>query len=121
MTEIQDIKSAIVNRLNRGEFRKTWDGIISMARKALKKKEGFDPRYENRDHLQHLINNCIYAKGGDVSARARTVELGAVYFHISEKGRETFHDILAHDFDIDRQVLAEKIKELEEPKTRKKQ
>ena len=119
MTEIQDIKSAIVNRLNRGEFRKTWDGIISMARKALKKKEGFDPRYENRDHLQHLINNCIYAKGGDVSARARTVELGAVYFHISEKGREIFHDILAHDFDIDRQVLAEKITELEQAHNQK--
>jgi malonyl-CoA decarboxylase len=114
MAEIQDIKSAIVNRLNRGEFRKAWDGIIGMTRKALKKREGLDPRYENRDHLQHLIHDCIYAKGGNVSARARTVELGAVYFHISEKGRELFHDILAHDFDIDRQLLADKIKELEE-------
>ncbi|MDX1775526.1 MAG: malonyl-CoA decarboxylase [Desulfobulbales bacterium] len=122
MADIQDeteLKSEIVNRLTRGEFKKAWAGIIGMARKALKKTEGLDPRYEDRDHLRHLIHDCIYAKGGDVSARARTVELGAVYFHISEKGRETFHDILAHDFDIDRQALAEKIKELAEAQNQK--
>jgi malonyl-CoA decarboxylase len=108
------LKSIIFNRLTRGEFKKAWDNIITMARKALNKKEGLDPRYENRDHLHRLIHDCIYAKGGGVSAQARTVELGAVYLHLSERGRETFHDILAHDFDIDRQLLADKIKELEE-------
>ena len=122
MALLQDetgLKSAIFDRLTRGEFRKAWDGIISMARTALAKREGLDPRYENRDNLQGLIHDCIYAKGGDVSARTRTVELGAVYLHLSEKGRETFHDILAHDFDIDRQILAEKIKALEEARNQK--
>ena len=122
MAEIYDeigIKSKIFNRLTRGEFKKAWEGIIGMARKALTKAEGLDPRYENRDHLQRLIHDCIYAKGGDVSARSRTVELGAVYMHLSIKGRETFHDILAHDFDIDRQLLADKIKELEEARNQK--
>jgi len=122
MAQIQDdaaLKTAIFNRLTRGEFRKAWDGIIGMARKALTKREGLDPRYENRDHLQHLIHDCIYAKGGDVSARTRTVELGAVYLQLSEKGQELFHDILAHDFDIDRELLAEKIKELEGAQSQK--
>ena len=121
MTEIQDdtLKSAIFEKLTKGEFGKAWDGIVSMARRTLIKKEGLNPRYETRDHLQSLIHNCIYAKGGDVSARARTVELGAVYLHLSDKGRETFHDILAHDFDIDRQVLAEKIKQLEQAQNQK--
>ncbi len=114
MPELQDLKAAIFSKLSRGDFKKTWDGVISMARKALMKKEGLSARYENRDRLQHLIHDCIYARGGDVSARARTVELGAVYLQLSEKGREIFHDILAHDFDIDRQVLAEKSRELEE-------
>jgi malonyl-CoA decarboxylase len=113
------LKAAIFSRLSRGEFRKAWDGIIGMARKTLTKREVLDPRYENRDHLQHLIHDCIYSKGGDVSARARTVELGAVYLQLSEKGRETFHDILAHDFDIDRQILAEKIKMLEKAQNQK--
>lgn len=113
------LKAAIFNRLARGEFRKAWDGIIGMARKTLAKKEGMDPRYENRDHLQRLIHDCIYAKGGDVSARSRTVELGAVYLQLSEKGQEMFHDILAHDFDIDRQLLAEKIRKLEEAQNQK--
>jgi malonyl-CoA decarboxylase len=119
MAEKQDLKSAIFNRLSRGEFRNAWDGIIRMARTALNKREGFDPRYENRDYLQRLAHDCIYAKGGDVSARARTVELGAVYLHLSEKGREIFHDILAHDFDIDRQVLAAKIRDLEKARNQK--
>ena len=119
MAETQDLKAAIFNRLTKGEFRKAWDGITGMARKALIKKEGLDSRYEKRDHLQKLIHDCIYAKGGDVSARVRTVEIGAIYLHLSEKGQETFHDILAHDFDIDRQVLAEKIKQLEEAQSQK--
>ena len=121
MTEIQDdtLKSAIFEKLTKGEFGKAWDGIVNMAIRTLTKKEGLNSRYETRDHLQKLINDCIYAKGGDVSARARTVELGAVYLHLSDKGRETFHDILAHDFDIDRQVLAEKIKQLEQAQNQK--
>jgi hypothetical protein len=95
------LKAAIFNRLTRGEFRMAWDGIISMARKALTKREGLGPSYENRDHLQRLIHDCIY------------------YLHLSDSGRELFHDILAHDFDIDRQVLAEKIKELEKAQNQK--
>lgn len=117
MTENQEetgLKAAIFDRLTKGELRKVWGGILGMARKTLTKKEGLHPRYENRDHLYSLIHDCIYAKGGDVSARARTVELGAVYLHLSEKGREIFHDILAHDFDIDRQALAEKIRALDD-------
>jgi len=112
------LKSRIINRLARGEFKKAWEDVVGMARKALSKND-FDPRYENRDHLQRLIHDCIYAKGGDVSARARTVELGAVYLHLSDKSRETFHDILAHDFDIDRQLLADNIKKLEQAANQK--
>lgn len=104
---------AIFNRLTKGDFRKAWDGIIGMARNALARKEGQEPRYESRDNLYERIYECIYNRGGDVSARARTVELGTLYLHLSKQGKETFHDIIAHDFDIDRQVLAEKIKELE--------
>ena len=99
----------IFNRLTRGEFSKAWHGIIDMAKMALSKNQ----RLENRDALKDIIHDCIYAKGGDVSARARTVELGAIYLNLSKEGREIFHDSLANDFDIDRQVLAEKIKDLQ--------
>jgi len=123
MAEIHDGPSAkslaIFDRLAKVEFRKAWDGIIGRARNALAKREGLDPRYESRDHLQGLIHDCIYAKGGDVSARAWTVELGTLYLQLSKEGRETFHDILAHDFDIDRQVLTEKIRNLEKAQNQK--
>jgi malonyl-CoA decarboxylase len=111
--------SAIFDRLTKGEFRKAWDGIIGMARKTLARREGLDPPSENRDHLHGLIHDCIYARGGDVSARARTVELGTHYLHLSKEGREIFHDILSHDFDIDRQLLLEKIRKLEEAQSQK--
>lgn len=123
MSELHDESKAkyqaFLERLSKVEFRKAWDGIIGMARKALVRKGGLEPHHEDRDHLHNLIHNCIYDKGGDVSARARTVELGTLYLHLSKEGRETFHDILAHDFDIDRQVLAEKIKELDEAQSQK--
>ncbi len=111
--EASDNSSAIIDRLTRGEFRKAWDGIIGLARKALSRSEELDPRYEEREYLYNLINECIYAKGGDVSARIRTVELGTVYLNLTSEGRERFHDILAYDFDINRQELVDKIKEIE--------
>ncbi len=103
----------IFDRLSRGEFRKAWDGIIGMARKTLSRREGLDPRYEQREYLKNLIHECIYAKGGDVSARTRTVELGTAYLNLTKKGQDMFHEILANDFDIDRQELADKVKTLE--------
>ena len=84
----------IFNRLTRGEFSKAWHGIIDRAKMALSKNQ----RFENRDVLKEIIHDCIYAKGGDVSARARTVELGAIYLNLSKEGREVFHDSLANDF-----------------------
>ena len=55
MAEIQNKPSAkspaIFDKLTKVEFRKAWDGVIGMARKALAKREGLDPRFENRDHL----------------------------------------------------------------------
>ena len=110
MADTQDDSGLnIFNRLTRGEFSKAWNGVVDMAKMALNKSQ----RYENRETLISLIHDCIYAKGGDVSARARTVELGAVYLSLSKQGREIFHDILATDFDIDRQVLAERIEDLQ--------
>jgi malonyl-CoA decarboxylase len=111
MADTQDDSGLnIFNRLTRGEFSKAWNGVIDMAKMALNKSQ----RYENRETLISLIHDCIYAKGGDVSARARTVELGAVYLSLSKQGREIFHDTLATDFDIDRQVLAERIEDLQQ-------
>ena len=110
MAEMQEESGLnIFNRLTRGEFSKAWHGIIDMAKMALSKNQ----RLENPDILKEMIHDCIYAKGGDVSARARTVELGAIYLNLSKQGRETFHDTLANDFDIDREVLAERIKSLQ--------
>ena len=110
MAEMQEESGLnIFNRLTRGEFSKAWHGIIDKAKMALSKNQ----RFENHEVLKDMIHDCIYAKGGDVSARARTVELGAIYLTLSKQGREVFHDTLASHFDIDRQVLAERVKDLQ--------
>lgn len=123
MAEIHDETGvrprAVFNRLTKGEFKKAWDGIVGIARKALARKGDLDPRHEHRDHLYSLVHECIFSKGGVVSARAGTVELGTLYLQLRKEGRETFHDILAHDFDIDREELAQKIRELEKAESQK--
>jgi malonyl-CoA decarboxylase len=117
MTEMQEESGLnIFNRLTRGEFSKAWHGILDRAKMALSKNQ----RFENRDALKDIIHDCINAKGGDVSARARTVELGAIYLDLSKQGREAFHDSLANDFDIDRQILAKRIKDLQKADDDKK-
>lgn len=105
---------AIFNKLTMGELTKTWHGLLDMAKQAIGKKNGFSPQYENREDLKVLINDCIFAKGGDVSARNRTVELGTIYLCLSQEGRDNFHDILARDFDIDPVLRDSKIKAVQE-------
>ena len=96
---------AIFNRLTMGELTKTWHGIKKLAKQALSKKNKLSLQYDKKEDLKILINDCIYARGGDVSARLRTVELGTIYLGLSKEGRENFHNILARDFDVDADVL----------------
>lgn len=105
---------AIFNRLTKGELTKRWHGVKQLARKALFKRNDSDIQYEKKEDLKKLIYDCIYAKGGDVSARIRTVELGTVYLRLSKEGRENFHNILAQDFDVDSARLDRRITALRE-------
>ncbi|NOR11197.1 MAG: malonyl-CoA decarboxylase [Desulfovibrionaceae bacterium] len=108
---------AIFNRLTIGELTKTWYGLLDLAKQAIGKKNGPTPQYERREDLKKIINDCIFARGGDVSARNRTVELGTIYLGLSKEGRENFHDILAKDFDVDTELRDNKIKELQQAVT----
>jgi malonyl-CoA decarboxylase len=96
---------AIFNRLTMGELTKTWHGIKNIAKQALSRRNKPRLQCDNKDDLKKIINDCISARGGDVSARFRTVELGTVYLDLSKEGRENFHNILAQDFDVNADVL----------------
>jgi malonyl-CoA decarboxylase len=55
--------------------------------------------------LRRRIDECLEARGGAVSARARAAELGRVYLGLDEKGRARFLMLLAQDYGPDRARL----------------
>lgn len=79
-----------------------WRDIIGSAR--LRLGGGFRPDLppEDIERLRARIDECLLAKGGEVSARARAAELGASYLLLSEEGRKRFLGLLARDYGLDR-------------------
>ena len=57
------------------------------------------------DRLREQMQECLDARGGEVSARARAAGLGQAYLALSAPGRERFLQILAGDFDIDHDAV----------------
>src|ERR1700722_15741907 len=58
------------------------------------------------DHLRRQMQDCLEARGGEVSARARAAGLGQTYIALPPEGRARFLNLLANEFDIDRVALA---------------
>ena len=64
--------------------------------------------------LKAQMRDCLEARGGEVSARARAANLGRVYLSLNPKGRKRFLQILATEFDIDRRVVAKAVAKLQQ-------
>ncbi|MFD0390564.1 malonyl-CoA decarboxylase N-terminal domain-containing protein [Tistrella bauzanensis] len=60
---------------------------------------------EDLDRIRGLIRQSLDAAGGEVSARARTAELGQVYLGLNQTGRANFLTVLAREFDVPREAL----------------
>lgn len=54
--------------------------------------------------LTEQMRACLAARGGEVSARARAVELGRAYLRLNETGRRRFLRVMAA-FDVDRAAV----------------
>ena len=65
------------------------------------------PGLEEADlpHLQRQIEECLNARGGAASARARAAALGRSYLALDSEGRERFLRCLAHNFGPDVRAL----------------
>ncbi|MBU1947856.1 MAG: malonyl-CoA decarboxylase, partial [Candidatus Eisenbacteria bacterium] len=55
--------------------------------------------------MRKQMQDCLDAKGGEVSARLRAAELGRAYLHLNPTGRERFLGILAADFGVHREAV----------------
>lgn len=60
---------------------------------------------KDAEALKIQMRDCLEARGGEVSARARAANLGRIYLSLNAQGRQRFLQILAHEFDIDRKAV----------------
>lgn len=84
---------------------RTWRGISGTARLAFTGEVHPTLPREDMNHLRKKMTSCLNNKGGEITARAQTVELGKTYLNLTENARAKFLTMLAEDFDIDRDHL----------------
>ena len=87
---------------------RAWDEITGTARAITGTIDPELPK-QDTDRIIKQMEECLAHKGGEVSARRRTIELGHTYLSLTDKGKERFLKILFEQFDINKTLLSEKI------------
>lgn len=105
-------------------FLRTWQEVKSTTRSAIGSKT-LRPHLPEEDvpYLNKQIKACLEPKGGEVTARINTVQLGKLYLQLNAQGRERFFKLLGEQYDIDHASLAKKAEALvkaETPEERRK-
>ncbi len=67
---------------------------------------------KDAEALKAQMRDCLEARGGEVSARARAANLGQVYLSLNANGRKRFLQVLAAEFDINRNKLDQALEKL---------
>lgn len=97
------LQRALVN------LRHAWQSLSQAHTKVARYREDLPDR--DRGKLRHQIRECLEARGGEVSARARAAALGYAYLSLSDVGRKRFLGVLAEDFGVDKDRLSRAIQE----------
>ena len=89
-----------------GNLRRLWSGLANSLRDGEKPPQ-VDPELPEEDQrrVRKLMRTCLEAKGGEVSARMRAAAVGQVYLTLDATGRRRFLELLATDFEVDREEL----------------
>lgn len=92
-----------------GNLLKTWEDIKHTTRSAIGSKS-LRPHLPEEDipYLNKRIKACLEPKGGEITARLNTVELGKLYLQLNPQGRGRFFKLLAEAYDIDHEALMKK-------------
>jgi malonyl-CoA decarboxylase len=83
-----------------------WRDIVGAAKLRFAGAWRPDLPPENLEQLRAQIEDCLSARGGEVSARARAAEIGAAYLGLNDTGRARFLGLLASDYGLEREKLA---------------
>lgn len=105
MTSSEKVKNPAFHKRALEGIVTAWNELEGVAREAI----GADIRAhlpkEDVPTLLKLMRECVESRGGDVSARTNTVELGEVYARLNEGGKAKFLSLLATEFDLNHEVL----------------
>jgi malonyl-CoA decarboxylase len=84
-----------------------WRGIAERTGLAERTLRDPDIAGDEAELLKAQFRDCLDAKGGEVSARARAASLGRTFLTLSPEGTRRFLKILAGDFALDAEALVE--------------
>jgi malonyl-CoA decarboxylase len=89
-----------------GSLRRMWREVSGRLPGAIAPTLAPDLGGASAAQLRERMRECLAARGGEVSARARAADLGEAYLRLTDAGRKLFLSILAHDFDLPHEALA---------------
>ena len=88
---------------------KAWDELSSSTAHYISGKPRPDLPQDDLIKVMAEVADCISGKSDEASLRARAAAIGKTYLELNEDGRSKFLRALAADFDVDRQLVDEKI------------
>ena len=89
-----------------------WRGIAGGDDTAQLARDGLaDPK--DTERLRALFADCLEARGGEVSARARAAALGRLYLGLDDAGKRAFLQVLAGGFAADEVALDKAIADVQ--------
>ena len=86
-------------------LREAWREVADWRGGLLSAAPGPNLPEKDAEALKAQMRDCLEARGGEVSARARAANLGRIYLSLNAKGRKRFLQILTTEFDIDRKAV----------------
>lgn len=89
---------------------KAWDELSSSTAHYISGKPRPDLPQDDLTRVMAEVADCIKGKSDEASLRARAAAIGKTYLELNEDGRRKFLRALAADFDVNRQLVDEKIK-----------
>ncbi len=85
-------------------LRRAWSGIIGKGGDGSgRPRVAEDLPSSDAKRVRRLMDDCLAARGGEVSARQRAAVLGELYLTLNEVGRKNFLLTLAEHFTVDRE------------------
>ncbi|MBE0576469.1 MAG: malonyl-CoA decarboxylase [Desulfuromonadales bacterium] len=86
-------------------IRRAWEGILGSGGLSSLPKVDAELPPADAERVKRLMEECLAARGGEVSARQRAAALGEIYLTLSKTGRRNFLETMVDNFCVDREQV----------------